>query len=180
MTFEEALFNKKYGALIYYPSKLVENIMYAVVGTAKKGVRFASEGMLRIANYMKNIRETQEYIRDLLSETVSSMKFQAYFLTPLITGMIVSMSDIIVKVLTKLGEYLDSVGMDESLGIGDLSNAFGNMDNAIAPEMFQLIVGVYMIEVILILGMFLTKINYGDNKTVQYYNSGIMLLVAVA
>jgi Flp pilus assembly protein TadB len=179
LTFEDALFNQKYGALRYYPSKLIENIMYAVVDTAKKGVRFASEGMLRIASYMKNIRETQEYIRDLLSETVSSMKFQAYFLTPLITGLIVSMSDIIVKVLTKLGEYLDGIGLDQELGIGDISKAFGNMETSTAPEVFQLIVGIYMVEVIIILAMFLTKINYGDNKPVQYYNTGMMLLIAV-
>ena len=179
MTFEEALFNKRYGALIYYPSQLIRNIMFAVVDTAKKGVRYASEGMLRIASYMKNIRETQEYIRDLLSETVGSMKFQAYLLTPLITGLIVSMSEVIMKVLSSLSGYLEGLEFEETMGMTDLSTAFGNMETAIAPSFFQLIVGFYMIEVIIILAMFLTKINYGDNKTIQYYQMAIMLFVAV-
>jgi hypothetical protein len=179
MTFEEALFNPKYGSLKYYPSKLIENIMYAVTDTAKKGISYASEGMLRIANYMKNIRETQEYIRDLLSETVSSMRFQAYFLTPLITGLIVSMAEIIVKVLTKLGEYLDSVNLGQDFGLGDFSGAFGNMETSVAPEMFQIIIGVYLLEVIIILGMFLSRIERGDSKATQWYSTGMMLVVAV-
>ncbi len=178
MTFENALFDKRWGALLYYPSKLITNIMFAVNDTAKTGVRYAAESMLRIARYLKNIRETQEYIRDTLSETVSSMKFQAYFLTPMITGLIVSMSSVIVLVLGKLADYLDGLDMGSAMGIADFASAF-NMETNTSPEVFQLIVGVYLIEVIIILGIFLTKIGEGDNKISQWYNIGTMLAVAV-
>jgi hypothetical protein len=179
MTFEQALFDKNWGALKYYPSKLIRNIMYTVVDTSKKGVSYASESMLRISKYLQNIRETQEYIREMLSETVSSMKFQAYFLTPLITGLIVSMADVIVQVLSKIGAYLDSMGFGSVPGMPDVSSAFGNMDSVISPELFQLIIGVYLIEVIVILAMFLTKISSGENKALQWYSTGKMLIVAV-
>jgi hypothetical protein len=141
-------------------------------------VRYAAESMLRIARYLKNIRETQEYIRESLSETASSMKFQAYFLTPMITGLIVSMSSVIVLVLGKLAEYLDGLDMGTAMGIGDFASAF-NMETNTSPEVFQLIVGVYLIEVIIILGIFLTKIGEGDNKISQWYNIGSMLAIAV-
>jgi hypothetical protein len=178
MTFDDALFNKKWGALLYYPSMLIRNIMLAVTDTARTGVRFAAESMLRISRYLKNIRETQEYIRESLSETVSSMKFQAYFLTPMITGLIVSMSTVIVLVLGELGGYLDSLDMGSAMGIADFASAF-NMEASTSPEVFQLIVGVYLIEVIIILGIFLTKISEGDNKITQWYTVGTMLIVAV-
>ncbi len=180
MTLDEALFNRKYGALIYYPSKLIKNIMYAVVDTSKKGVTYASEAMLRISRYLKNIRETQEYIREMLSETTSSMKFQAYFLTPLITGLIVSMADVMIQVLIKLGGFLDAIGTSGGALPGmNISSLFANMDTVISPSLFQLIVGIYVMEVIIILGMFITKISHGDNKNLQWNTVGKMLLIGM-
>jgi hypothetical protein len=178
-TFEQALFDDQYGSLLFYPSKLIRNIMTAVVDTAKRGVRFASESMLRIAKYLKNIRETQEYIKDLLEETSSSMKFQAYMLTPLILGLIVSMADIIILVLGKLGQYLDSMGASESLGVGNFAMSFGFSESSISPEIFQLIIGVYLLEIIIILAMFLTKVNYGENKAQQWYTASKMLMIGM-
>jgi hypothetical protein len=183
MTLDEALFNRKCGALIYYPSKLIRNIMYAVVDTSKKGVTYASEAMLRISRYLKNIRETQEYIREMLSETTSSMKFQAYFLTPLITGLIVSMAQVMITVLTKLSCYLDSIigGGEAGSALGGLSlgNLFANMETVMTPSVFQIIVGIYVMEVIIILGMFITKISHGDNSTLQWNMVGKMLLIGM-
>ncbi|HLD78238.1 MAG TPA: hypothetical protein VJB16_04380, partial [archaeon] len=180
MTFEQAIFHPEWGAIRFYPSKLVRNIMSTVVDTSRRGVSYAADSMLRIATYLKNIRETQEYIRDLLEETTSSMKFQAYFLTPIITGLIVSISDIITQILTRLGQYLSNLGLSDSAGFGDLSKIFGNAEASVSPELFQLIIGIYLIEVIAILGMFLTKINEGDNRYAQAVLTGRMLLVGVA
>jgi hypothetical protein len=178
MTFEQALFDRKWGSLRHYPSSLIRNVMYVVVDTAKTGVRYAAESMLRISNYLKNLRETQEYIRELLAETVSSMKFQAYFLTPLITGLIVSMADVIVKVLATLGCYLEGMMTGDSDVFGGIGNLFGT-GSPISPEIFQMIVGIYLIEVIMILGIFITKISIGENKTLQWYSVGKMLVVGV-
>jgi len=178
MTFEQSLFDKAYGALRYYPSKLIKNIMYTVVDTAKKGVTYASESMLKIAKYLKNIRETQEYIRDMLSETVSSMKFQAYFLTPMITGLIVSMADIIVKVLAGLGAHLETMNIESTIPGFDASLLTMGAPST-TPPMFQLIIGIYLIEVVILLAMFLTKIEQGENPTAQQYNTGKMLVIAI-
>jgi len=177
MTFEGALFDRRWGSLLYYPSRLIRNIMLVVTDTARTGVRYAAESMLRIARYLKNIRETQEYIRDMLSETVSSMKFQAYFLTPMITGLIVSMTSVIVLVLGTLDGMLADMNMGD-MGVGGLSMSM-SMESNVSPELFQLIVGVYLIEVIIILGIFLTKIGEGENKIAQWYSVGQMLIVAV-
>ncbi|MFQ5647656.1 MAG: hypothetical protein ACE5FW_00280 [Candidatus Aenigmatarchaeota archaeon] len=179
MTFEGALFDPQYGSLKYYPSQLIRNIMNAVVDTARKGVKYASEGMLRIARYLKNIRDTQEYIRDILEETTSSMKFQAYFLTPLITGLIVSMADVIMMVLAQLGAYLEGMGVGETMGLGNFALAFGFSEASISPELFQLIIGVYLLEVLVILGMFLTKISRGEDRTHQWYSTSKILVIGV-
>ncbi|HLD57357.1 MAG TPA: hypothetical protein VJA47_03570, partial [archaeon] len=170
-----------YGAIRYYPSRLIKNIMSAVVDTAKRGIGYASESMMTISKYLTNIRETQEYIRDILSETVSSMKFQAYILTPMITGLIVSMSQVITDVLVKLGQGLSSVTAGAG-GVADsikVKGIFGDVDKAIPPAIFQLIVGVYLVEVVLILAIFLTKIHYGNNQIIQRNSAAKMLIVSM-
>ncbi len=178
MTFESALFDEKYGSLRYYPSDLIRNVTRAVVDTARKGVRYASESMFRISKYMRNIRETQEYMRELLEETVSSMRFQAYMLTPMVTALVVSMASIIVMVLARLGEYVDNLGVGKSVGLPDITVAF-NAKAAISPELFQLIIGTYLIEVLIILAIFMTKISEGESKTSQWYMASKMLFTGL-
>jgi hypothetical protein len=185
MTFREALLNEKWGAIRYYPSSLIKNIMYMVVDIARKGVKYAAEGMLTVSKYLRNIRETQEYIRDLLQESVSSMKFQAYMLTPMVTGLIVAMAQIIIKVLSILGARLSSLSSGTNLPInisGGLltGGTTGTVSKTVSPEIFQLIIGIYLIEIIIILAMFMTKISQGENKTYMWYTAGKMMIVAVS
>jgi hypothetical protein len=180
MTFEDALFNTQWGSLKFYPSKLIRNIMNTVVDTSRKGTSYAAESMLKVSRYLKSIRETQEYIRSMLSETVSSMKFQAYMLTPLITGLIVSMADIIIQVLTKLGCFLNNMQLNSgstNLGLDFSLISLGTPSTS--PAMFQLIVGTYLLEMLVILAMFVIRISEGDNKSLQWYTAGKMLLVGL-
>ncbi|MBU0898259.1 MAG: hypothetical protein KKB03_01615 [Nanoarchaeota archaeon] len=179
MTFEQAFYHPEAGALRYYPSAMIKNIIYVITDTAKKGVSYASESMLRVANYLKNIKTTQEYIRDLLEDTSSSMKFQAYLLTPLITGLIVAMAQTIMKVLVTLGTYIDGLGIAGEMGLLDMQNMFINLETSMSPELFQMSIGFYLVEVIVILGIFLTKISKGDNKTFQWYTTGKLLIIAI-
>jgi hypothetical protein len=106
------------------------------------------------------------------------MKFQAYFLTPIITGLIVSMATIIITVLSTLGNYLQGLGM-EQLGIMDVTTIFGGMKTSISPEVFQIIIGIYLLEAVYILTMFVTKIDYGKNEPIKWYSVGKNLLVAL-
>jgi hypothetical protein len=179
MTFQEALFHPKWGSVAYYPSRLIKNIMYMIVDIAKKGVKYAAEGMLTVSRYLRNIRETQEYIRDLLQESVSSMTFQAYMLTPLVTGLIVSMAQIIIQILTILSRQLAELatGTTFVLEIGDI---FGGESSAVSPAIFQMIIGIYLIQVIFILAFFITKITQGENRTAQWYLTGKMLIVSLS
>ncbi len=177
MTFEQALLNPNTGAVRYYPSRLIRNVMRTVTDTAKRGVQFASESMLTVSRYLKSVRETQEYMRTLLSETTSSMQFQAYGMAPLVTGLIVAMSQVIIGVLVFIGRRLDEFGFSDTFGI-DPSSILGST-SSITPAMFQLIVGTYLMEVIIILAMFVTKINRGDDSSMQWLLAGKMLIIAM-
>ncbi len=177
MTFENALMNPQSGALRFYPSRLIQNVMRTITDTARKGVQFASESMLTVSKYLKSVRETQEYMRTLLSETTSSMQFQAYGMAPLVSGLIVAMSSVIIQIIGFLGTRLNEFGLQDSFGI-DPSSILGS-SSAVTPAMFQLIMGTYLIEVIIILAMFVTKVNRGDDKSSQWLLAGKMIFIAV-
>lgn len=177
MTFENALMHPKVGALRYYPSRLIQNVMKTITDTAKRGVQYASESMLTVSRYLKTVRETQEYMRGLMAETSTSMRFQAYAMAPLVSGLIVSMSQVIITVLGFLGRRMNEIGFQESFGI-DASAILGS-SSAITSTMFQLIIGIYLIEVILILAIFVTKIEKGEDKVTQWYSGGKMLIVGL-
>ncbi len=177
MTFEQALVNPQSGALRFYPSMLIQNVMRTITDTAKKGVQFASESMLTVSKYLKNVRETQEYMRNLLSETTSSMQFQAYAMAPLVSGLIVAMSQIIIHVLGFLGRRLNEMGFSDTFNI-NLADILGSSPSVTSP-MFQIIVGIYLMEVIIILAMFITKINRGDDSAMQWSLAGKMIIVAI-
>jgi hypothetical protein len=177
MTFESALVHPKIGSLRYYPSRLIRNVMRTVTDTAKRGVQYASESMLTVSKYLKSVRETQEYMRDLMSETTSSMQFQAYAMAPLVSGLIVAMSQVIIQVLVILGRRLDDMGFEAVFGI-DAGKILGST-SAVTAAMFQLIIGIYLVEVIIILAIFITKINRGEDKVAQWYMAGKMIIVAL-
>lgn len=177
MTFEQALMNPQSGALRYYPSRLINNVMRTVIDTARRGVQFASESMLTVSKYLKNIRETQEYMREILSETTSSMQFQAYAMAPLVSGLIVAMSQVIIQVLVFLGRRLSEFGFSDAFNV-DLSTILGS-SSSITPAMFQMIIGIYLIEVVVILAMFVTKINRGDDQSAQWYLAGKMMMISI-
>ncbi|MCD6496142.1 MAG: hypothetical protein J7K54_02620 [Candidatus Aenigmarchaeota archaeon] len=177
MTFERALMDPQSGALRFYPSRLIQNVMRTITDTAKKGVQFASQSMLTVSRYLKNVRETQEYMRGLLSETTSSMQFQAYAMAPLVTGLIVAMSQVIIQVLVFLGGRLNDMGFQETFTI-DAGKLLGS-STSISSTMFQIIVGFYLIEVIIIIAMFVTKVNRGDDRAMQWNLAGKMLMVSM-
>ena len=68
-------------------------------------------------------------------------------------------------------EILSRRGIDAGEILGSTS--------AITATMFQLIIGVYLLEVIIILAIFITKINRGDDKVTQWYSAGKMIIVGI-
>jgi len=169
-TFDQALFDKKVGAVWKYPSKLVRSIMKVVSDSSKKGMKAASSTMMTISRYLKGMHDVKGDVRESLGETTSSMSFLATFLAPMISGLTVTMAIIILQILTKLGEQISTIVVDQG-GAGMSGMQFGFMFGAgmnggalpLGPVEFQMIVGIYMLETVIILAAFMNKIEYGDD-----------------
>ena len=183
-TFEQALFDKEVGALWYYPSKLIHSIMQTLMQSAKKSVKTSADSMIIISRYLKDVHDVKEEIEEILGETISSMKFLAMFLAPMVAGVTVTLAVIILQILTKLGASMQSIMSASGSGVGVAQSmllipwAMGG-EMPISPAFFQLVVGIYMIETAVLLSIFLNGVKYGDDPVGVRENMWMILLFGI-
>ena len=177
MTFSQAIFDRDYGAILFYPSKLIKSVMRTVVDSTKKGVQIAAMTMLNISKYLRDIHASQEQIHDMLDEVLSSLRFQAFLLTPLISGIIVTMATIIIRIMNRLGTAVSS--MRTAYAVPFLP--WGQI--GVTPGEFQLVVSIYFIQSSILVAMFINGIENGEDDigknslTVSILSIGFIIYV---
>jgi len=174
-TFYDAFFDKEYGAIRYYPSKLIKSVMKTVVEATKKGVETAAVAMLSVSRYLRGLHQTNEEVRSELNDTLNSLKFQAYFLSPFISGIICTMAIIIIRILNQLTGKLSTLSTG-SVG-GYESFLMGFQEIKVTPVDFILVVGVYLIETCFILSMFINGIENGEDPIGRQNKTGYTLII---
>ena len=138
--------------------------------------------------YLQKMNQVKERMYDLLSDSLSSMKMQLSFLAPLMSALVVSLSVLITKVLVNLSgqlETLDTSGAAQS-GIGTGITKIFQVDVAISPFLLQIIIGLYIIQVIYVLSYLISGILNGASKVDSEWTfaknvlSGTLLYCALA
>ncbi len=166
MGIKAAVFDEQVGALISYPSSLIESSMRVLIESSAKGPQVVSRAMISISVYLDRINKVSERLRDLLSEIVSSMRAQISFLTPMIGGIVVGIGAMITAIITKLTSELGSIGGEgaSQLGnMGQLVNLFP-VEKMISPFFFQIVVGMYVVEIAYVLTVISNGIENGIDK----------------
>ncbi|MBU0760883.1 MAG: hypothetical protein KJ600_02270 [Nanoarchaeota archaeon] len=183
MSLESAVFDKKRGAIIYYPSALIATSIRILVESVKKGLKIAARSLMSISQYVKNIDKINERLKDLLAEIVSDMKSNMTFLAPLLAGIVVGLSAMITFILNKLGN-LTADGVTD-VGFAGVFDIF-QVETMVPPYFIQLSIGIYIIEVIFILTGALVTVDSGKDPLRQKYElaknlrTGIFLYLATA
>ena len=174
MSVKQAIFDKKIGALTYYPSNLIESSMKVLVESSRKGPRIAAQALLNISRYVKEIHRVNERLKDLMADIISSMKSQISFLTPVISGIVIGITSMVTYILSRLKYKMSS------LGGGDTGNALGGMVNifgdGIPTYYTQMIVGLYVIQITYLLTVISNSIENGNDKLNEEYMLGKNLM----
>lgn len=175
LSLKEAIFDVNLGAILEFPSPLVQSSMEVLVESARKGPKVVSQSLISISVYVNNVHSVNERLKDLLGEIISSMKSQISFMAPVISGIVVGISSMVVGVISKLTVMLENVnsGQIQSGGIDvtALSEMF-NQSNTIPGYFFQVVVGIYVIQIIYILSILASEIEYGPDKLNEKYTLG--------
>lgn len=164
MSLESAIFNPRRGAIIYYPSELIRTSMQIMLEAVKKGLQVAARALMSISEYVKNIHKINERLRDLLAEIVADMRSNMTFLAPVLAGVVVGLSAMITTILTKLEVLMTAqqagVEVEGMANMSSLMQMF-NVSQMISPYFLQIIIGIYIIEIIFILTKTLVAVESG-------------------
>ena len=176
----EAIFDEKSGALAYYPSATIKSAMSLFVEGIAKGSEVAGSSLLIISEYLRSVSKVTERMKDLLADTVSSMASQVKVFIPIISGIVIGLATLTSTILVNLGEQLKAVssvgGQPTAVG-GGLTDIFQTNDMIPSP-IFQLTVGIYVLELAWLLSFLLSRIIYGHDETEKKWLLAQNFLVA--
>jgi len=170
MSLEQALFNPKRGAIVFYPSQLIATSMKILIESVKKGLKVAAQSLMSISEYVKNIKKIDSRLNDLLADIVSDMKSNMTFLAPLLSGIIIGLAGMITTILGALSAMFESgtagQGVEGIAGAGGLQGILSIFDlTTMMPTYWlQVIVGFYLIEIVFILTRTLVTIRSGKDE----------------
>lgn len=178
MGVEDAIFDPERGAINDFPSSIVESGMKVFIESSKKGPLIASQALITVAEYIKSMHRVDERLKDLMADVVSSMRSQISFLTPIIAGIVVGITSMIIQILGTLAEQMDEFGELEGAGGGfeGILDMFGQ--GGIPTFYFQLIVGLYVVQITYILSLIINGIENGSDKIGEMENLARNLLAS--
>ncbi len=183
MDIKTAIFSTGRGAINYYPSDLIKTSMRILIESVKKGLGVAAKALMSISEYVKNIHKVNERLRDLLADIISGMKSNMTFLAPLLSAIVVGLASMITSILGRLemmitaGELTGTEAIG-GMGLNQITQMF-NIVKMIPPYWLQIIVGIYIIEIIFILTGTLTTIESGEDRLGEKAEIGKMLMTGM-
>ena len=171
MSVKKAIFDIKSGAIVYFPSRIIESSMKVLIQSAKKGPKIAAQALTNVARYIKEIHKVNERLRDLMADVISSMKSQIKFLTPVIAGIVIGITSMVTTILGKLSTQLTSLQAQGTATAAqtNIADLFGR---GIPTYYFQIIVGIYVIQIVYILTILSNGIENGADKLNEGYELG--------
>ncbi len=173
MSVKEAIFNKKSGAILYFPSNIIQSSMKVLLQSIKKGPLIAAQALVNVSRYIKEIHRVNERLRDLLADVISSMKSQISFIAPAIAGVVVGIASMVTTILGKLGTQMQAMqsesGAVGAAGVGGMVGMFGD---GMPTYFFQIIVGIYMVEIIYTMTILANGVENGSDRLNEQYLIG--------
>ncbi len=171
-TVRSALFDADHGALNSLPSKLIRSTFEIIVDSSERGSEVAASAVARISSHLENMLRIEDKIREKLSSMVETMRSTAVYFAPFIAGVVVVLQETMNRQLMK--SKLSTSNLDVSVFEGylpfDVSRMPGIMSmlqgakEPISTGVLQLILGVYVLEIIVILTRYVENIRSGGNE----------------
>lgn len=173
MSVKDAIFDQHVGALMYYPSNVIASSMKVLIQSSKKGPLIAAQALLNISRYIKEIHRVNERLKDLMADIIASMKSQISFLTPVISGIVIGITSMITNIIGKLGSQMRGFGGEAGSTASGMADFFGD---GLPTYYFQIVVGVYVVQIIYIMTILCNGVENGEDKLNERYLLGVNLL----
>lgn len=175
MGVKKAIFDPAHGALVSFPSNIIESSMKVLSESIKKGPMIAAQALTNVSRYIKEIHRVDERLKDLMADIIASMTSQIKFLTPAIAGIVIGITSMVSNILGKLGSQLGSMGGVEGQPAAGMEMLAG-FGQGIPTFYFQIIVGIYVVQITYILTILANGIENGSDKLNERHELGKNLI----
>ena len=158
-TLKGAIFGRE-GVIKDYPSVMISDILYVISESAEKGPRQTATSTIKAAEYLDRTFEINARVNEMLSEITNTVSMMSTFIMPLVGGVAVAFGDLIAKFIIVMSKKAHGA---EGFGIFSFGGAaFSSVD-------MQFIIGIYVLEMLVILGMFESGIKQGYDEVGRAY-----------
>ncbi len=158
-TLKGAIFGRE-GVIKDYPSVMISDILYVISESAEKGPRQTAASTIKAAEYLDRTFEINARVNEMLSEITNTVSMMSTFIMPLVGGVAVAFGDLIAKFILVMSKKAHGA---EGFGIFSFGGAaFSSVD-------MQFIIGFYVLEMLVILGMFESGIKQGYDEVGRAY-----------
>jgi hypothetical protein len=184
MTLNSAIFEEEVGALHYYPSRIVSTAFQLIVDVSKRGMSFLSLALKSMSEFLKDADDVNNAAEEILSESTSDMQIQALVFAPLAAGIVVGLMAIVIYIFSFFGQSMQDIQQFfgstplGTTGAESFSFLF-NIGKQMPFHYFQIVVGIYMVEVVYLLSYFLGELNYGDDEVNKLFSLGKTMLIGI-
>lgn len=178
-TIHSALFHPEYGSLKEVYSPRIHAIMKLFVKGIKKSQQTASLSIVRLADHLKALQEVEKHIRESLATLTATLRSTANLFAPLIAGVTLAITQLISSIVEKmlLTTSTDPLFSNQQTVLPGIATTFA-LEN-IQPIWFILVIGIYVIELVILLTRFTNGIEDGDDPVAFMYDLGHHLPIAL-
>ncbi|MFH1200072.1 MAG: type II secretion system F family protein [Candidatus Micrarchaeota archaeon] len=187
MTLEAASFDRAYGAMRNLPSQSIRSGMRLTIDSVELGVNVAAKSLMSLSFQMRNAQKIDETLKRLLSDITTLLSTMAMFVVPVVIAVVSSLQTIIINSLSgvSVGDVTEGTGASSanipgmsSGGLNSILNTSGLKESAASPGEFLLFMGIYVVEVVILLTYFNAQVEDTNNKLHTYMSISKVLPIA--
>lgn len=189
MTVDTAIFDPNYGAVKDVPSETIRGGMRIIIDSVQLGVNVAAMSLINLSLQIRNEQKIDESLRRLLEDVTQMLSTMGTFIAPVVLGVVTSLQKIILSSITsncssQAGSSASTAAAASSLGGiggGGISSLFCNINQSqvISPGQFTFLLGIYVIEVVILLTYFNSQIEDTNNPLATFTSIAKALPIAI-
>ena len=190
MPLQAAIFDRNFGAMKNIPSQTLIGGMKIMVDSVEMGVGVAARTLMSLSMQLSNSEKVNKMLSVLISDITGMMKTMSLIIAPLVLGITTSLQKIVVVTISQIagsGSLEKAAQTTQTMqGVPASFSGFdmGSFINAdvigsiATPTQFVFIVALYVLELVIIMIYFTTKIEE-DNDVLMRMNLATALPIAV-
>ena len=186
MTIESAIFDPTFGAVRNYPSEVIRGGMQIMVDSVELGVNVAAKSLLSLSLQIRNQQKIDEMLRKLLSDVTMMLGTMSMFIAPIVLAVVSALQRMVTGAISSsCASQSASESTASTASTGGLSTGMsfcpeGKSISEISadPATFIIIMGIYCIEIVILLTYFNSQIEDTNNELHTYMSIAYALPVA--